>query len=143
MDGQTPHAAVLIPEHELEFRASRSGGPGGQHVNTSSTRVEVRWNIETSRAISDAERRLIRTRLRTRIDAAGWIRVVSAETRSQTQNREAAARRLQELVNRALIIPKRRKATKVPRAAKQRRLTEKRRRGEVKRNRGPVRDDER
>ena len=143
MTGDLPNPSILLPEDELEFRASRSGGPGGQHVNTSSTRVEARWNVERSRVISDPQRRLIRSRLRTRIDAAGWIRVVSAETRSQAQNREAAARRLQELVNRALVVPKPRKATKLPRGVKERRLTEKRRRGDVKRTRGPIRDDER
>ena len=134
---------VAVPKHELTYRASRSGGPGGQHVNTSSTRVEVRWNVDRSRVVSDQQRRLIRARLRTRIDAAGWIRVVSAETRSQAQNREAAARRLQELINRALVVPQPRKATRIPRGVKERRLSEKRRRGEVKRSRGPVRDDER
>jgi ribosome-associated protein len=143
MTGEKPNPDILIPDDELEFRASRAGGPGGQHVNTSSTRVEVRWNVARSRVVSDRERGLIRARLRTRVDAAGWIRVVSAETRSQAQNRDAAARRLHELVNRALVVPKPRKATKIPRGAKERRLSEKRRRGEVKRARGPIRDDER
>jgi ribosome-associated protein len=133
---------LAIPEDELEFQASRSGGPGGQHVNTSSTRVEVRWNVASTRALTDRERALVRVKLASRLDAMGWLRVVSSETRSQTRNKEAALRRLEALVARALIVPKPRKVTQVPKGEKERRLAAKRQRSRLKRDRGSVQDDE-
>jgi len=134
--------AFDIPDDELEFRASRAGGPGGQHVNTSSTRVELRWNIRTSRVLRDEQRERLLGKLGSRIDAAGWLRVVAATTRSQTRNREEARERLVTIVRRGLIVPKARKRTKVPRKARERRLEEKRRRGAVKRDRRKDGDDE-
>lgn len=133
---------VLIPASELIVKASRAGGPGGQHVNTSSTRIEVRWNVDTSRALTDTQRDRLRHHLATRIDGQGWLRVVSGATRSQLQNREAATRRLLELVARGLRVPKTRKPTRVPRAVRARRLEEKRRRGAVKRERRRGPDEE-
>lgn len=124
-----------IPRSELVYRASRSGGAGGQHVNTSSTRVEVLWNVRTSSALDAEARARVASKLGTRLDGEGWLRVVSSVRRSQTQNREAAEIRLAELVERALVIPKRRKPTKPSRGAKEGRLEDKRRRGEAKRRR--------
>jgi len=121
-----------IPAEELVLRATRSGGTGGQHVNTSSTRIELLWNPGTSSALTDEERGLVVERLANRLDSAGLIRVVSSETRSQLQNRERAKARLAELVRRALVRPKVRRATKPSRAAHQRRLTEKKQQGEKK-----------
>ena len=72
-----------IPAHELEFRASRAGGPGGQHVNTSSTRVEVRWNVRSSPSLTDAQRERLLKKLATRVDSRGYIRAVSGARRSQ------------------------------------------------------------
>lgn len=122
----------MIPDGELEFRASRAGGPGGQHVNTSSTRVEVRWNVFRSAALSDLERARLVEKLGSRIDREGWIRVVAAATRSQMQNRLAAKERLTLLVTKALLIPKPRKKTKVPRAVREQRLADKRRQSQRK-----------
>lgn len=127
--------AVSIPRSELVARATRSGGPGGQHVNTSSTRIELLWNVRTTRALDDAARERVLTKLASRLDGEGWLRIVSSEYRSQLRNREAAERRLAETVRRALAVPRKRKRTKPPRAAVERRLEEKRRRGEVKRMR--------
>jgi ribosome-associated protein len=127
--------AITIPQAELDFRASRSGGPGGQHVNTSSTRVELLWNLAASRAIDDATRARLAERLASRIDAQGNVRVVASEFRSQAQNRERAEARLVELVRRALVVPRKRKATKPTRAAKEARLAAKRRRSSIKRDR--------
>jgi ribosome-associated protein len=127
--------AITIPQAELDFRASRSGGPGGQHVNTSSTRVELLWNLAASRAIDDATRARLAERLAPRIDAQGNVRVVASEFRSQAQNRERAEARLVELVRRALVVPRKRKATKPTRAAKEARLAAKRRRSSIKRDR--------
>ena len=126
---------VSIPRSELEVRATRAGGPGGQHVNTSSTRIELRWNARTTRALDDARRDHVLSRLASRLDAEGNVRVVASEFRSQRQNREAAETRLVELVQRALHVPKKRKPTKPSRAAKAKRLDEKRRQGEKKRDR--------
>jgi ribosome-associated protein len=136
-----PRAPLVIPDAELEIRASRAGGPGGQHVNTSSTRVEVRWNVETSARLSPVERERLRTKLAGRIDGEGWLRIVAAETRSQARNREAAIRRLHALVEQALVVPKTRRPTRVPSAEKARRLVEKRRRSATKRERGRRDDD--
>lgn len=126
---------VAIPRGELTFRASRASGPGGQHVNTSSTRVELSWNLNTSRALDDALRERARTRLANRLDAHGVLRVTASETRSQLRNREAAERRLAELLRKALRAPRPRIATRPSRAAKEERLHGKRKRGEKKKAR--------
>ncbi len=132
----------VVPESELEFRVSRAGGPGGQHVNKTSTRVEARWDVLHSPGLDDRRRARILERLASRIDAAGVLRVVAAERRSQLRNRLAAAERLQALVDRALYQPPTRKPTRPPRAAKERRMAGKRRRGAAKKMRHRVRDEE-
>jgi ribosome-associated protein len=126
---------LTIPRAELQVRASRSGGPGGQHVNTSSTRIELRWDLTRSRAVTDDLRARLLAKLAARLDAQGMVRVVASTRRSQAQNREAAEERLVSLVRQALVVPKKRKATRPTRASRERRLTEKRRRGERKRER--------
>lgn len=126
---------LSIPASELEFRATRSGGPGGQHVNTSSTRIELLWNLRSSRTLSDEQRERLRQRLASRTDADGFVRVVSSEYRSQPRNREAAEARLAELLRRALVKPRKRIPTRPSRAAREARLEEKRKRGEKKRMR--------
>jgi ribosome-associated protein len=127
--------SVSIPRHELEFRASRAGGAGGQHVNTSSTRIELLWNLTTTQALDDEARVRVAAKLASRLDGQGVLRVVSSARRSQIQNREAAEERLAELVRGALAVPRRRKATKPTRASKEARLGEKKKRGETKRQR--------
>ena len=132
-DALVVDAAVSIPRSELDVRATRAGGPGGQHVNTSSTRIELRWNARATRALDEARRDHVLARLASRLDGEGSVRVVASEFRSQRQNRDAAERRLADLVRRALVVPKVRKATKPSRAAKARRLDEKRKLSEKKR----------
>lgn len=124
-----------IPDDELEFRATKSGGPGGQHVNTSSTKAELRWRVAASRAFDAAEKSRIAARLASRIDSDGWLRIVSSETRSQFGNRERARERLEALVADAVRPPKPRRPTGIPAAERRRRLEAKRRRGTVKRDR--------
>jgi ribosome-associated protein len=136
-DGLVVDSQLVIPRSELVYRASRAGGPGGQHVNTSSTRIELLWNFARSRVLDDSTRARIAEKLASRLDAEGSLRVVASDRRSQQQNREAADQRLAELVRNALIIPKARKKTKPSRAAKERRLAEKRERSERKRRRRP------
>lgn len=116
---------LVIPDDELELRATRSGGAGGQHVNTSSTRVEVLWRPATSRVLSDVEKERVALALAGRLDSDGWLRVVSSETRSQVQNRIRGITRLHEVVAKALVVPRKRKATRPSRAAKQARLDDK------------------
>jgi ribosome-associated protein len=126
------NGAYAIPRSELLFRATRSGGPGGQHVNTSSTRIELLWNPSTSPSLDDSARERILAKLKSRVDAEGNIRVVASDSRSQRQNRVAAEERLAELIRNALVVPKKRKPTKPSRAAKAARLDEKKRRARTK-----------
>lgn len=126
---------VRIPLAELVYRASRSSGPGGQHVNTSSTRIEVVWDVAGSTALADDERARLLARLGRRLDSAGQLRLVSGEFRSQLRNREAVTERLRTVVAAALTVPKRRKRTRLPAAAKAARLQAKRRRSAIKRTR--------
>ncbi len=135
-------AAVRVPASELEFRASRAGGPGGQHVNTSSTRIELVWDVGATTALDDAQRALVLARLSPRLDAAGRIRLVASGSRSQLRNREAVTERLRRLVADALVPPRPRKRTRPPAAAKARRLNAKRRRGALKQTRRARPDDE-
>lgn len=128
-------ARVAIPAAELEIRATRAGGPGGQHVNTSSTRVEVTWCALESSALDDLQRARLAEKLSSRLDASGTIRVVAADTRSQSQNRELALQRLAHLVRDALAVPKKRRPTKPTRASKERRLDTKKRRSAQKKDR--------
>lgn len=132
---------MRIPRAELTYRASKAGGAGGQHVNTSSTRIELLWNVRTTSALDEEARARVLAKLATRIDGEGSIRVVSSARRSQGQNREAADERLVELVRGALLVQKRRKPTKPTRGAREARLTEKKKRGETKRQRRSGTDD--
>jgi ribosome-associated protein len=134
-DGIRVNESVVIPRDELTARATRSGGAGGQHVNTSSTRIELLWNVEASRALTEAQRERVRQKLVSRLDAEGNVRVVASDRRSQLQNREAAESRLADLVRAALVVPKKRRPTKPSRAAKQARLDEKKRLSDKKRER--------
>jgi len=128
---------LSIPLAELEYRASRSGGPGGQHVNTSSTRIEVWWDIAASGSVSEEQRARLLTRLASRLDSSGSLRLVSSGSRSQLRNREEATSRLRDIVALALKIPKKRKPTRPTRAAKAARLDDKRRQAAKKRERKP------
>ena len=120
-----PRPVFIIPEHELEYQASRSGGPGGQHVNTSSTRVEVWWDVAGSPSLSTEQRQRLLTKLAAKLDTSGRLRVVSGASRSQLQNRKDVTARLERLVHAALVVPKARRKTKPSRAARERRLADK------------------
>ena len=132
---------VRIPVSELELRAITGSGPGGQHVNRSATRVVLRWNVRSTKALSDEQRTRVSAKLASRLDGEGAIRIVAGEFRSQQQNRRAALERLVAIVERALIVHKTRKATKPTRGAIERRLTEKRQRAHTKRDRRKGNDD--
>lgn len=133
---------LSIPHAELSYKATRSGGPGGQHVNTSATRVELEFDVGASPSLSDAQRARIQEQLANRIDGDGVMRLSSSSSRSQHQNREDVTERLARLLEDALKVRKRRRKTRVPRAAKEKRLKQKKQRSQVKKERGPVRGDE-
>ena len=133
---------LRIPRAEISYRATRAGGPGGQHVNTSSTRVELWWNLRDSAAPSEEQKALLERRLAHRLDQEGWLRLVEAGSRSQLRNKETVTERFQALLVQALRPPKVRKPTSIPRAQKARRLETKRKRAQVKRLRGKVEGDE-
>jgi len=136
------NASVRIPRTELDVRATRSGGPGGQHVNTSSTRIELRWQPATSAALSEVQRARLLLNLAGKLDGEGWIRLTASEHRSQLQNRDAAEARLVAMVKGALVVPKVRRATKPTYTSKVKRLASKSQRSEVKTNRKRVSRDE-
>lgn len=124
--------SIVIPDDELVWRFSRSGGPGGQHVNTSETRVELSFDVTASRVLDAAKRERITSRLRNRL-VDGVLTVVASEHRSQLRNREAAMQRLAALLEEALRPPgPRRRPTKPSRAARKRRVDEKKQRGRTK-----------
>lgn len=127
---------VTIPLAEIELRASRSSGPGGQHANVTVSRVEAVFDVASSRSLSDDEKRRIAARY------GPVVRAVAQDTRSQARNRELALERLRSRLEAALIVPRQRRATKPSAGARRRRLESKRRRGELKRMRGrPAADD--
>jgi ribosome-associated protein len=120
---------VAVPLAEIELRASRSSGPGGQHANVTASRVEAVFDVEASHALDDEQKRRITARL------GPVVRTVAQDTRSQTRNRELALERMRARLEAALIVPKQRRATRPTLASRRRRLEGKRRRGEVKRMR--------
>jgi ribosome-associated protein len=136
-------AARPLDESELEFRFTRSGGPGGQHVNTSATRVELVFDLTASQALSDEERTLAARRLRSRLDGDGRLRVVAQDERSQSRNRRLAVERFCELMRDALRPPPPpRRPTRPGRAAAERRLAGKRQTSTRKRLRRPPGNDQ-
>lgn len=126
---------LAIPEHELTFVASRSSGPGGQHVNKVSSRITLYFNVCTSPSLTDAQKQRLLSRLATRIDKEGVLRVVAQKHRSQTANRDAAIARFVALLQEALAPVTVRRQTTVSPGVRQQRLEEKRRRGDVKQQR--------
>jgi ribosome-associated protein len=126
---------ILIPESELVFQASRSSGPGGQNVNKLNTRIVVLFHVPGSTSLSDEQKRQVLSKLATRVDKEGVLRVASQKHRSQEANRRAAVARLQELIWEALKPRPARKKTTAPAAARERSLREKKQRSTRKRQR--------
>ena len=124
-----------MPVSEIELRVSRSSGPGGQHAQKSSTRVEAVLDVEASTALSDVQKRRVVAR------SGPVLRAVAQDERSQLRNRELAVERLVEKLRAALAVPRRRVATKPSAAARERRLETKRRRSTTKRLRRPPAND--
>jgi len=122
----------FIPEDEIEELASRAGGPGGQHVNTSATRVTLRWSLRETRGLSPAARARAEARLRGKLTRDGVLVVHAARHRSRERNREQARERLRELVDAALEERPARRPTAPTKGARRRRLERKRQRGALK-----------
>ena len=123
--------SVLLPVSEIALRVSRSGGPGGQHAQKSSTRVEAVFDVEASTALTEAQKRRVVAR------SGAVLRAVAQDERSQARNRELAVERLVEKLRTALAVPRRRVATKPTAGARERRLEGKRRRARTKALRRP------
>lgn len=132
---------LVIPGDELHVTTSRASGPGGQHVNTTESRVQLRWNPVASRALDEGQRARLTDALAARLTAAGDLVIACDAERSQHRNRDEARRRLADLVRRALVRRKPRRATKVPRAARMKRLEQKTRRSRLKQLRRRPKDD--
>jgi ribosome-associated protein len=128
---------TTIPVREVELSFARSGGPGGQHVNTSATKVEVRFDVAGSPSLTDEQKRRVTGALGGRLTDDGVLILHASEYRSQARNREAALARLRTLLSSALRPPRPRRPTRMPRAAQRARLESKRQRSERKRLRRP------
>ena len=133
---------LTIPGWELWFTASGSGGPGGQHANTSDTAVTLHWSVDDSSVLEPKQKGRVKHRLRRNMTQDGVLQVGASDTRSQHQNRKIARRRMAEQVKGAVKKKKKRVRTKPTRASKRRRLRQKRHRSRIKKLRkSPKRDD--
>jgi ribosome-associated protein len=126
---------VTIPAAELEFTATRASGPGGQHVNTSDTRVQLRWNVVGSGALTELQRQRVLAALASRLTTGGDLILACDTHRSQRRNRDEVAARLAALLRTALVPPRPRRPTRPTATSRQKRLDQKKRHGAVKRGR--------
>ena len=129
-DGLVVQADLTIPERDLSMRATRASGPGGQNVNRVATKVELSFDLRGSTALDEPTKARLRRLAKNRLDAAGNLVITSQVTRSQ--NLDDAREKLAALVRAALVVPKRRRATRPTRASKERRLDSKRRQSQKK-----------
>ena len=125
-------ANLKIPLSELRFSFAASSGPGGQHVNKTSTKAILSWNITESTALSQRQRTLILSRLKHKLSARGDLVLHESGTRSQTQNKKAAIKRLVSVLQKALYVQPKRRKTSVPPSVKRKRLRDKKSRGQLK-----------
>lgn len=135
---------MMLPDYrkelllsEAQLSASRSSGPGGQNVNKVSSKIELRFSVEESKELTNAEKQIIFTKLKNRINAAGELILTSSAERSQWKNKKLAEAKFIESIERALTIPKRRKATKPTKASKIRRVEKKKQHAQKKELRKP------
>jgi ribosome-associated protein len=134
-DGIQVAPSTVIPLEEIQFRASRSSGPGGQHANVTASRIEAVFDVDASDALSEQQKNRLRSKLGDRVTA------VAQDARSQARNRELALERLREKLTEGLRRPKPRRATKPSRAARERRMEQKRRTSQRKAQRKPPSED--
>jgi len=131
---------IRLNDNEVEFEAIRSGGPGGQHVNKTSTAIHLRFDVNSSSLLREVKQRLLRSNDQ-RLSKDGVIVIKAQEARSQVRNKEEAIERLREMIQWALRVPKKRIPTRPGKAARQKRMDTKSQRGRVKSLRKPVRPE--
>ena len=134
--------AVAIPLSQLRYQFSRSGGPGGQHVNRTETQVELTFDVRGTPSLTESQRARVLGKLGSAVDSRGVLHLTCQTTRSQSRNRAEVTERFQRLLRQALHVPKSRRATRPHRAAVERRLQEKRRSGMLKQARQRQQPDE-
>jgi ribosome-associated protein len=132
---------IEIPLREIDVRVSRASGPGGQHVNKTSSRVELYWNIRDSAVLTEEQRQRLLRKLASRLSSEGTLRIVAAATRSQHRNRELAEQRLHDVIHRALAVPRKRRATTPTQTSREARLASKHRHSEKKKLRRLLPDE--
>jgi ribosome-associated protein len=125
-------------QKELKFKTSRSSGPGGQHVNKTSSRVEAIFDLESTTLFTEEQKSLILDKLSSYLDSKNVIHVVNQSSRSQLRNKNTAILKLVELIENALVIPKKRKPTKPSKGVIERRLKQKKLRSDAKKHRGRI-----
>ena len=133
---------LSIPARDLSWSASRASGPGGQNVNKVATKVTLRFDLERTEALTQAQKRRLRKLAGRRLDADGGLLISAQAERSQSQNLERARANLRRLILKSLTAPKRRVATKPSRSQKRRRLQDKRHQSEKKKRRSAARADD-
>lgn len=134
--------SISIPEHELVIETSRAGGPGGQHVNKTESRVTLRWNITHTTALTDEQKARVSQYFHNTVTEEGDILIITATERSQHQNKELAYKKLAELLRKALYIPKKRIATTVSQSTKEKNIQQKKKRALIKKFRSKISHDE-
>lgn len=128
-------AQIQLIKREFNFKTSRSGGKGGQNVNKVETKVELSFNIADSQVLNDVQKERLLVKLQHRITESGDLKITEEKSRSQLENKLSAIEKCIEILNKALHVPKKRKATKPSKASKQKRIEGKKKRGEIKQNR--------
>jgi ribosome-associated protein len=133
---------IIVPASDLVIERTRAGGPGGQHVNTTDSRVRLRFDLQGTTVLTEAVKNRIRSAHPSKLTSEGELLVVATAHRSQHRNIEDARSRLVQIIRAALTAPKKRRPTRPTRASKERRLDAKKQRAKVKRGRSKVRGSE-
>lgn len=126
---------ITIPEHEIEITSSRAGGPGGQHVNKTNTKITIRWNVKNTSVLTEEQKERVMTKLQSSLTTEGDLIVHNNESRSQQQNKKLALDHLAQQIRQALYVPKKRIKTRVSQSTKEARLKAKSYRSEIKKMR--------